>query len=916
MSEEKNKNEQLKKLQSRANLPKYFRIGAIAGLCVTVIVIALAFIFTDRNEFRMKSFPANLSKDVIAEVNQFERRETDDNGNLKYFIKADKATTFSDNHLEMENVYLQVFDETGQNSDVITAEKGVQIPKENKNFDAFFSGNVNIETRDKLKVKTDQLSYKKETEIAEAEEYIEFERENVAGSSVGAIVHVKEKRIELLKDVVVNSIEADQNGEFANKDIKSAKMTANYAMFDQTAGKVELKDNVFIDVTPSGQNKQFTQPTEIKSNNATAFFTDKEVRQIELDGNVDVKQKPVNSKYTNTKANRAKITLNKELKTLELFDNVEIESTANDSKPTKISTSYALYQKDADRFELKNGVHILTSQDKQIVDIKSNDAIYEQKDGKIFLTGNAEITQGNDFIKGDSLNADLFPTKQLKYAVANGNAYLKQIEKDRTTEISAPKLDALFGENQKINKANALGSSSVNIIPVNATEYTKLTLAAPNAIRLNFKTDGLLEQMQTEGRTTINLNAPDNRPDASNKRLIADSVKTILQPDGKNLSRAEADGNAELLVEPLRASPENYKTTINAPRFVCDFFQNSNNAKNCNVATKTKTVRVPTVAANNRGNQVLTADTLDAVFNQTSADIETLTANGNAKFTELDRNAISNQIIFTASDETVRLRGGEPTIWDSRARAKANEVDWDTKNNKSNLSGAVSTTYYNQKSTGGATPFTNTSSPVYLTSETANFDHVAETAVYSGNARAWQENNYVRADRLFLQQKQGQLVGDGNVQSSVYDVKRKENGKESIVPVSATAKKMSYNRDNRILRYEGSVDIRQGTDRITSEIATINMDAKNEVEKTVVEQSVVLTQPKRKAVGDWAQYTAQSEEFILRGNPAKIDDAEQGSSAGAQVTVYMKENRVVGESKAVNNNTGRIRSVYKIKKNE
>ena len=118
------------------------------------------------------------------------------------------------------------------------------------------------------------------------------------------------------------------------------------------------------------------------------------------------------------------------------------------------------------------------------------------------------------------------------------------------------------------------------------------------------------------------------------------------------------------------------------------------------------------------------------------------------------------------------------------------------------------------------------------------------------------------------------------------------------------------------MRYEGAVDIRQGTDRITSEIATISMDANNEIEKTVVENNVVLTQPKRKAVGNWAQYTASNEEFILRGNPAQVEDAEQGSSAGAQMTVYLKENRVVGESKTTQANTGRIRSVYKIKKNE
>ncbi len=484
MSEEQNK--QLQKLQFRANLPKYFRVGAVFGLVAVVIVIIVAFIFTDRAEFRMKSLPANLSEDVIAEVNDFERRETDEQGNPKYLIRAEKATTFSDNHQEMENIFLQVFDETGQNSDVITSEKAIYIPKENKNFDAFFAGNVNIETRNNLKVKTDQLSYKKETEIAEAEEYIEFERENISGNSVGAIVHVKDKRIELLKDVEINSFDFGNNNEFANSDIKSAKLKANYAMFDQGAGKIELKGNVFIDVIPSGQNKQFSQPTEISADNATAFFTGKEIKQIDLTGNVKVIQKPVNNKYTNTRANRAKVKIEKELKSLELFENVEIETTINDSKPTIINTNYALYQKDADRFEMKNGVQIVTVQNGDAANIKANDAIYEQANGKIFLTGNAEISQKNDFIKGDQLNADLYPEKNLKFAVAKGNAYLKQAADDRTTEIYAPELNALFNETQKIQNANALGASNVKIVPANATEYTKLTLSAPVAIRLEF----------------------------------------------------------------------------------------------------------------------------------------------------------------------------------------------------------------------------------------------------------------------------------------------------------------------------------------------------------------------------------------------------------------------------------------------
>ena len=901
-----------KNLKLRAQMPVIVRGFAIFALIATVLAIGIGFYLARNNrEFRMKGFPTELSKDVVAEVNGYERRETE-NGVDKYYITADKATTFTDNHQELENVFLQVFDETGESYDKITAAKAVYIPAENKNFTAYFAGNVNIETRDDLKVKTEQLTYSKATEIAEAEEHIEFERGNVAGKSFGAIVRVLEKKVELLKDVEINAFAVNSNDEFARTDLKSAKLAAGRAIFDQGAERIFLEEGTEINLTPSGD---LEQPTDIKARRATAIFSNKEIKEIDLNGNVEVYQKPTNSvaKWTKTKANRVVAKVNKELKRLELFENVDIQTSTNDQSPTQIKTQYALYEKDADRFELKNGVEIVTSQDNQPTNIRSNEAIYEQSNGKVFLFGNAEITQGTDYIKGDNLNADLFPNKRVKYALAKGSAYLKQTANDRVTEVSAPELNANFNENQQLQNASTLGASNVNMVPANPQEFSKLTLSAPNAIRLNFQANGLLQQMQTDGRTTIHLNAPNNNPDAANKRLTADRIKTILQPDGKNLARAEAVGNAELYIEPLQASAENYKSTLNAPRFDCDFFETGNNARNCSATGKAKAVRVPTVPAQNRGTQTLSADQLNAAFNQQNQDIKQLEANGNSKFSELDRNGISDQIIYTANDEFVRLRSGEPTIWDSQARAKAGEIDWDTKNEKSALRGGVSTTYYSQKQTNGTTPFTQTNAPVFITPNQAEFDHAAENAVYTGNARAWQENNYVRAERMMIQEKQGQFFADGNVQSLLYNAKRQEAGKETTVPVFASANKMTYVRDNNLLRYEGNVDIRQGTDRIVAGVASVVLDKNNEVAQTVAEQNVVVTQPKRRAVGDWAQYTAETEVIVLRGNPAQIEDAEQGSSQGSQVTVYMNENRIIGEGKTKQNSGGRVRSVYKVK---
>ena len=908
MTETKPQN--IKNFKLRAKLPLIFRVLAIFALVATVAAIGIGFYLSRNNrEFRMKSLPAELSKDVVAEVVGYERRETDGE-KLKYYIKADRAKTFTDNHLELENAFIQIFDETGENSDRISSATAIYVPTadDSKNFTAYFAGNVDIETRDALKVKTEQLAYNKETEIAEAEEPIQFSRENVTGKSLGAIVKIKDKTIELLRDVEINSNDTD------NK-IEQAKITAGHALFNQATGKIEFVQNVNINITANNSG-ELAQPTDIKSDRATAFFVNREIKKIDLSGNVDVYQKPTSasSKWTKTKANRAVVKIEKELKQVELFENVDIETTTNDSKPTRIKTNYAIYEKDADKFELKNGVDIVTVEDNQPTTIHSNEAIYEQSNGKIFLSGAAEITQGSDFIKGDNLTAELFPNKKLKNAFAKGNAYLKQTTSERKTEVSGNELNAIYGDNQQLQSANAVGAGQAILTPAQANDYAKISLSAPNAIRLNFRANGLLEQMQTDGRTTLLLNAPNNNADSANKKLTADAVKTVFNANGKDLTKAEAVGNAELFVAPLRAAPDNYRTTINAPRFDCDFFETGNNAKNCAASGNAKGVRVPTAPAENRGNQTISAERLDVKFSQENKDIDRFDAFGKAKFSELDRNGIANQLTFTAGDEFIRLRGGEPTVWDSRARAKAGEIDWDTRGEKSALRGKVSTTYYSQKQTGGATPFANASSPVFVTSENAEFDHRAETGLYTGNARAWQENNYVRADKLLVKQKEGQLYGEGTVQSLLYDAKRKENGKEISVPVYAAAQKLSYSKDKNVLRYETNVDIRQGADRIVAGAANVFLSDTNEVTQTIAENNVVITQPNRKVSGDYAQYNAADETMVLRGNPARVEDSETGSSQGAQMTLSLRDKRIEGESKTKENNTGRMRTVYKIKK--
>ncbi len=878
-------------------MPLIVRGLAIAALAVTLIFVGLGFYRARaKKDFALKSELAKLSKDVVAVVDGYERRETED-GIAKYYIRADRATTFSDQHQEMENIYLELYSENGGQVDKISAQKGVYVPAADnpKNFNAHFFGAVNIETHDRLKIQTEQISYNRAEEAAESEETVSFSRDNVSGKALGARLYIKEKKLELLQNVEVESVKGpaetvtQMSGETAQLggDYERAKVTAGRATVWQEPGKIELFDNVQVNITPanaSGNGQVGSRPTEIKAARAVAYFG-KEIEKIDLAENVSIVSPPMA--------------------------------------------------------------------------ISSAEATYFLKEEKVFLQGNVEIAQGGDLIKGDTVTADLTADKKLKNGVVRGNAYLKTVSPERQTEVNSSEMTVLFDRNQQIQngvasgnvnvkssnadtdiklsssdslvldfsaasgksvlqKMTAKGSSAVTLTPLKPEDYSAVTLNAPNFIEVLFRQNGdqsVVKEMSTGGRTIVTMSAPNGSdPKASNKKLTADSVKTFWNASGKDLTKTEAAGNAELYVEPLKAAPENYYSTVNAARFDCDFYPSGNIARTCVANGKPKVTMKPTQPSEDRGVRNLTAAKLTAVFNQKSQDVERFDAAGSAKFSENDRRGTADTISYTASDEMVRLRGGEPMAWDSKARVRGGEIDWDTRNQRSYFRNKVSTTYYSQKQTGGATPFTKTDTPVFITADRAEFDHKTEVGTYLGNARAWQENNYVRAERLVLQQKTKRLNGEGKVQSVLYSAKRSENGKESNVPVFASADQMAYSDEGKLLQYAGNVDIRQGTDRINAGNADIYLDKNNELARMTVERNVSITQPGKKGTGTWAQYNAADESFVLRGSPAYIESAEEGSAQGAQLTIFKRENRVVNESGNKTTAPNRTRSVYKVKK--
>ena len=589
----------------------------------------------------------------------------------------------------------------------------------------------------------------------------------------------------------------------------------------------------------------------------------------------------------------------------------------------------AVVEKKAQTLELKKDVEITVlpnagtdvnakaSPRSKPVTIKAAHGFFEHAALKLSFSNGVTVEQETSVMSGDTLNALLNKDNRLEKCELRNNSYLRTMEPGHAAEVHAVNMDFMFDKDQVLS--SAIASQDVKARTLDADSEVQLTGA--NTVNVSFEPQdnrSLLKQLDTQGRSVITMSAPKSKANdkhAANKRLTADQVKLFWRSTGRDLEKAEANGNAELFIDPLDTSSASDKKTVTAQSFNCEFYESGNLARICNATSGSKAVIEPVQPNTNRGVRTLTSQTMTATFVPATQDIDRFEAKGDAKFNESDRNGIAETISYLAAEQMVRLRGGDPTVWDSRGRTKGAELDSDLANHMSYSRAKTTTTYYSQEQTNGATPFSKVKSPVYIVSDRAEFNHDTGVASYAGNARAWQDDNFVRADKLNLYVKDKTMAADGHVQTGLYNSKRKVDGNSVVVPVFAASDSLTYSDPNRTIHYEGNVDIKQGTDRMTSGVADVYLSKEtNEMDKTVAQRNVVLTQPGRKGVGDWVQYTSADDVAVLKGNPARVEDNEKGNTEGGRLTLSMRDSKVTADDTRGPLSPGRIRTTHKIKK--
>ncbi|MGH9837726.1 MAG: LPS export ABC transporter periplasmic protein LptC, partial [Blastocatellia bacterium] len=212
------------------------------------------------------------------------------------------------------------------------------------------------------------------------------------------------------------------------------------------------------------------------------------------------------------------------------------------------------------------------------VEIRGDRANYAELDGVARFEGNVNVVQGERAARADLITGVInVQTKMLDRIEMRNNSSLKTLEKGKASELTARDVDLFFDEAQRLKAATANGRArAVSLEKDSPREIVAEKIDA--GFKPNEKSSDL-QTIVTGGRTTMKIEVAESATESSERVIEADGVQAVFHEDGKNLQRAEANGNAVLTVTPKQVTPKSEKKRLRAPRFNAEFFATGNAIK-------------------------------------------------------------------------------------------------------------------------------------------------------------------------------------------------------------------------------------------------------------------------------------------------------------------------------------------------
>ncbi|HTA23147.1 MAG TPA: LptA/OstA family protein, partial [Terriglobales bacterium] len=272
---------------------------------------------------------------------------------------------------------------------------------------------------------------------------------------------------------------------------------------------------------------------------------------------------------------------------------------------------------------------------------------------------------------------------------------------------------------------------------------------------------------------------------------------------------------------------------------------------------------------------------------------------------------------YTPADQILVLTGS-PRVLDGGMTSTANSMRLNRETGDAFAEGDVKTTYNDLKAQPDGA-LLSSSSPIHVTAHTMTAHSNSAVALYTGDARLWQDANIVEAESIEFDRDHRSMVAlgseasktvstvlvqnDGSNNSSNKSLAGNKSEKPTLIAITST--RLTYADNERKAHFEGDVVAKGADFTVTAKKMDAFLQARGpdnnsasvagKLDKVVAQDQVVVTQPDRHANGDLLIYTASNDKFVLTGGPPSIFDAERGKITGVSLTFFRHDDRVLVE---------------------
>jgi len=382
-------------------------------------------------------------------------------------------------------------------------------------------------------------------------------------------------------------------------------------------------------------------------------------------------------------------------------------------------------------------------------------------------------------------------------------------------------------------------------------------------------------------------------------------VMDFIVKDGRLLERAETSGPPQIVITQPGA---NQKTVVTAAKFTAKFTE-KNRLATLHGEPDAKIVSSK-IGAPGQSDRVSTSKMLDVVF-LPEGGVASITQTGGVAYVDGTQRAWAQRGEYTTADQLLVL-SGSPRVVDNGMTTTAQTIRMNRTTGDAIAGGNVKSTYSDLQAQpdGGMLA---SSDPIHVSSRSMTAHRSPAVAVYTGDARLWQNANVVEAPTLQFDRDHRSLVAQGvapgTLAQPVSSVLVQVDKSGKVTPVRITSARLNYADAERRIFLDGGVTAKGSDATLTGQQMTVfllprsqsqrgaGLGMPGQVERIVAQDKVVITQPTRHATGDHLVYTAADDKFVLTGGTPSIFDAERGKITGDSLTFYRHDDRVLVEGK-------------------